>query len=185
MLDEATSALDIHTERRSRTRSIASRANRTTLVIAHRLSTVIHADEIMVLDEGVIVERGTHDAPVGGRRPLCQHVEPPARGGRGTRDAARVAGEDDAAPNRTPPHGSDDQAAEATTRRCMSARVSTPAELSHVDRRLGPLPARPDPPRRLSLHRGVRDRKPVPDVAVVAARLARCRRHAVVRLFLP
>ena len=36
-------------------------AERTTLTIAHRLSTVVHADEIIVLDDGVIVERGTHD----------------------------------------------------------------------------------------------------------------------------
>jgi ATP-binding cassette subfamily B protein len=37
---------------------------RTTLVIAHRLSTVIHADEILVLEQGQIVERGTHDSLV-------------------------------------------------------------------------------------------------------------------------
>ena len=36
-------------------------ARSTTLVIAHRLSTVVHADEILVLDRGVIIERGTHD----------------------------------------------------------------------------------------------------------------------------
>ena len=62
ILDEATSALDIHTEREIQAALDRVSADRTTLVIAHRLSTVIHADEIIVLDEGRIVERGTHDA---------------------------------------------------------------------------------------------------------------------------
>jgi ATP-binding cassette subfamily B protein len=61
ILDEATSALDIHTEREIQAALERVSAGRTTLVIAHRLSTVIHADEIIVLDEGHIVERGTHD----------------------------------------------------------------------------------------------------------------------------
>jgi len=38
---------------------------RTTIIIAHRLSTVVHADEILVLDKGVIAERGTHDELLG------------------------------------------------------------------------------------------------------------------------
>jgi ATP-binding cassette subfamily B protein len=62
ILDEATSALDIHTEREIQAALDRVSADRTTLVIAHRLSTVVHADEIIVLDEGRIVERGTHDA---------------------------------------------------------------------------------------------------------------------------
>jgi ATP-binding cassette subfamily B protein len=62
ILDEATSALDIHTEREIQAALDRVSANRTTLVIAHRLSTVVHADEILVLDDGAIVERGTHDA---------------------------------------------------------------------------------------------------------------------------
>lgn len=61
ILDEATSALDIHTEREIQAALDRVSADRTTLVIAHRLSTVVHADEILALDEGVIVERGTHD----------------------------------------------------------------------------------------------------------------------------
>jgi ABC-type transport system involved in Fe-S cluster assembly fused permease/ATPase subunit len=61
ILDEATSALDIHTEREIQAALERVSSGRTTLVIAHRLSTVIHADEIIVLDEGRIVERGTHD----------------------------------------------------------------------------------------------------------------------------
>ncbi len=60
ILDEATSALDTRTEREidAALRTVA--ANRTTLVIAHRLSTVVDADEIIVLAEGRIAERGTH-----------------------------------------------------------------------------------------------------------------------------
>jgi len=61
ILDEATSALDIHTEREIQAALERVSANRTTLVIAHRLSTVVNADEIIVLDDGLIVERGTHD----------------------------------------------------------------------------------------------------------------------------
>ncbi|MBL8574548.1 MAG: ABC transporter ATP-binding protein/permease [Hyphomicrobiaceae bacterium] len=62
MLDEATSALDTHTEREIQAALDQVSKNRTTLVIAHRLSTVVNADEIIVLEDGLIVERGTHDA---------------------------------------------------------------------------------------------------------------------------
>ena len=61
LLDEATSALDTHTEREIQSALQEVSKNRTTLVIAHRLSTVVDADEILVLDRGVIVERGRHD----------------------------------------------------------------------------------------------------------------------------
>lgn len=61
LLDEATSALDIHTERDIQTALEAVSQNRTTLVIAHRLSTVIDADEIIVLEKGEIAERGCHN----------------------------------------------------------------------------------------------------------------------------
>jgi len=61
ILDEATSALDIHTEREIQAALDRVSRDRTTLIIAHRLSTVVHADEIIVLDDGVIVERGSHD----------------------------------------------------------------------------------------------------------------------------
>jgi len=60
ILDEATSALDSRTEREIEQALRTVAANRTTLVIAHRLSTVVDADEILVLQEGQVAERGTH-----------------------------------------------------------------------------------------------------------------------------
>ncbi|HEU0162091.1 MAG TPA: ABC transporter ATP-binding protein/permease [Rhizomicrobium sp.] len=62
LLDEATSALDTGTERDIQSALHEVSLGRTALVIAHRLSTVIDADEILVLDHGVIIERGRHDA---------------------------------------------------------------------------------------------------------------------------
>ena len=62
VLDEATSALDSFTEREIQDALEKVSRGRTTLVIAHRLSTVVNADEILVLVKGVIAERGTHDA---------------------------------------------------------------------------------------------------------------------------
>jgi ATP-binding cassette subfamily B protein len=60
MLDEATSALDSHTEKEIQDALERVARERTSLVIAHRLSTVVHADNIIVLDQGAIVEQGTH-----------------------------------------------------------------------------------------------------------------------------
>jgi ATP-binding cassette subfamily B protein len=60
MLDEATSALDTHTEQEIQAALDMVSRGRTTIVIAHRLSTVISADEIIVLKDGQIAERGTH-----------------------------------------------------------------------------------------------------------------------------
>jgi ATP-binding cassette subfamily B protein len=60
LFDEATSALDTRTEREIQTALQVVSKDRTTLVIAHRLSTVIDADEIIVLNEGEIAERGRH-----------------------------------------------------------------------------------------------------------------------------
>ncbi len=61
IFDEATSALDSKSEKaiQAELRSIAQ--NRTTLIIAHRLSTVVDADQILVMDRGEIIERGAHD----------------------------------------------------------------------------------------------------------------------------
>ncbi len=60
VFDEATSALDTKTEREIQASLDEVSADRTTLVVAHRLSTVVDADEILVLDAGRIVERGRH-----------------------------------------------------------------------------------------------------------------------------
>jgi subfamily B ATP-binding cassette protein MsbA len=60
ILDEATSALDTQSERLVQEAIERLKANRTVLVIAHRLATVRDADEILVLDEGRIVQRGSH-----------------------------------------------------------------------------------------------------------------------------
>ena len=65
VLDEATSALDTFTEREIQDALDRVSRGRTTVVIAHRLSTVVGADEILVLDKGIIVERGTHDGLLG------------------------------------------------------------------------------------------------------------------------
>jgi ATP-binding cassette subfamily B protein len=60
ILDEATSSVDVLTETRMQAALARLRAGRTSFVIAHRLATVRHADEIVVLDHGRVVERGTH-----------------------------------------------------------------------------------------------------------------------------
>ena len=60
VFDEATSALDSRTERVIQQELEGISRSRTTLVIAHRLSTVVHADQILVMDHGRIIERGTH-----------------------------------------------------------------------------------------------------------------------------
>jgi len=67
ILDEATSALDTESERLVQEAIDRLLAGRTVFVIAHRLSTVIHADQILVLDRGRIVERGTHQELLGHR----------------------------------------------------------------------------------------------------------------------
>src|SRR5690348_2020554 len=77
VLDEATSALDTESERLIQDALSRLMVNRTTLVIAHRLSTVEHADQIVVLDAGRIVERGSHAGLLaqGGKYASLYHLQ--------------------------------------------------------------------------------------------------------------
>lgn len=65
VLDEATSSVDTRTEKHIEQGMDRLMKNRTTFVIAHRLSTVRNADAIMVLEDGKIIERGSHDELLG------------------------------------------------------------------------------------------------------------------------
>jgi len=80
ILDEATSALDVHSERLVQQALADFERGHTVLVIAHRISTVRQADEIVVLDQGRIVERGLHqqllEHPGGLYRRLCAGTAP-------------------------------------------------------------------------------------------------------------
>ena len=60
ILDEATSALDLESEALIQESLDRLAHNRTTLIVAHRLSTITHADQIIVIDHGELKERGTH-----------------------------------------------------------------------------------------------------------------------------
>jgi ATP-binding cassette subfamily B protein len=61
ILDDATSAVDMETEREIQAGLKEAMAGRTTFIIAHRIASLRHADEILVLDQGRVVQRGTHD----------------------------------------------------------------------------------------------------------------------------
>jgi len=65
LLDEATSALDSESETLVQKALNKIMEGRTTLVIAHRLATVVRADRILVLDQGRLVEEGTHQSLIG------------------------------------------------------------------------------------------------------------------------
>ena len=60
-MDEATSSLDADSEEKVQNAIINLTKNKTTLVIAHRLSTIIRADKIIIIDQGELVESGTHN----------------------------------------------------------------------------------------------------------------------------
>jgi ATP-binding cassette, subfamily B, heavy metal transporter len=102
LLDEATSALDSHTEKEIQDALEGVSQNRTTLVVAHRLSTIINADEIIVLDHGIIVERGTHQELLAAKG-LYASMWNRQREAEEAREKLSRAGEDSAAPNRDPP----------------------------------------------------------------------------------
>jgi len=74
VLDEATSALDAESERRLLQNLSHLARDRTTFIIAHRLSTVRHADCILVLDRGILVERGTHEQLMNHGKGLYYHL---------------------------------------------------------------------------------------------------------------
>ncbi len=79
ILDEATSAVDTHTELLIQQALTRLMAQRTTLVIAHRLSTVRHADCIVVLETGRVVETGSHEQLLSGHGPYRRMIEAQAR----------------------------------------------------------------------------------------------------------
>jgi ATP-binding cassette subfamily B protein len=107
LLDEATSALDSHTERDIQDELDRVARGRTTLVIAHRLSTIVGADMILVLDDGVIVERGTH-LELLAQDGLYASMWNRQREAAKARELLAEVGDDDAAPNRNPPGVADD-----------------------------------------------------------------------------
>ncbi len=79
ILDEATSSLDSESEAAIQEGLAYLMKGRTTFVIAHRLSTIRRADQILVVEDGRIVERGTHESLYALRRPLLRSLHAPAR----------------------------------------------------------------------------------------------------------
>ncbi|QFY11558.1 ATP-binding cassette domain-containing protein [Nonomuraea phyllanthi] len=95
VLDEATSALDTQTERAVQEALDGLARGRTTITIAHRLSTVRDADQIIVLDGGEIVERGDHDELMarGGHYAALVSRDEPLEPGRGKEELAQALGQ--------------------------------------------------------------------------------------------
>ncbi len=102
LLDEATSALDSRTEKDIQDELDRVSRNRTTLVIAHRLSTIVGADVILVLDQGLIVERGTHRELLAGGG-LYASMWNRQREAQMAREILAEVDDEAAAPNRNPP----------------------------------------------------------------------------------
>ncbi len=102
LLDEATSALDSHTEKDIQDALDRVSRNRTTLVIAHRLSTIVGAHEIIVLDQGVIVERGSHHQLLA-KGGLYASMWNRQREAEAAREKLALVADEPAAPNRDPP----------------------------------------------------------------------------------
>jgi ATP-binding cassette subfamily B protein len=102
VLDEATSALDSYTEKEIQDALERVARGRTTLVIAHRLSTVVSADEIIVLDRGEIAERGTHPELLA-MNGLYAGLWARQREAEEARERLAKIAEADEAPNRYPP----------------------------------------------------------------------------------
>ena len=90
IFDEATSALDSHNERAIQAELDAAAQDKTVLLIAHRLSTVIHAHEILVMDKGRVIERGTHEQLLaqGGRYAQMWRLQQSAGGGEAAASSA-------------------------------------------------------------------------------------------------
>lgn len=76
LLDEATSSLDSETERKIQEVFDSERGKRTILMVAHRLATVQNADVIFVMNDGVVVEKGSHASLLGKRGLYYQMVSP-------------------------------------------------------------------------------------------------------------
>jgi ATP-binding cassette, subfamily B, heavy metal transporter len=102
LLDEATSALDSHTEKEIQDALDRVSRNRTTLVIAHRLSTIVGAHEIIVLDQGGIVERGSHHQLLA-KGGLYASMWNRQREAEAAREKLALVDDESAAPNRDPP----------------------------------------------------------------------------------
>ena len=103
LFDDAFSALDLATDRRLRAALRPRTRDACVLIVAQRVSTIVDADQIVVLDDGVVVGRGRHDELLRGLPDLCRDRRVPAGGGgRGMSERTRTR---PAVPARLPPAG--------------------------------------------------------------------------------